>query len=244
MLGGDLAATAIMGNREQLALALVSGLNLALVVAQIAVAEETGSLSLLSDGFHNLSDVAAVLVALAAQRLRDQDRDGGATAGLPFGHARLQVLSGLVNALLLVSLCFYLLLAALPRLVEPEELEINNAYLGVSGVSMSLNVASVALLCCCGSKHAAMLHVHVGGSCSVGGCGDASCGDDECSPTQQMVNATMTKEDLQVPFGFMKPARHRCAPGAGSFSTTACGPWPCTHWGMPCRQVWSFAQAS
>jgi cobalt-zinc-cadmium efflux system protein len=56
-------------------------------VLQLVVAGQTGSLAMLSDAFHNLSDVGAALVALQCERLARAPTPDG----YPFGLRRYQV---------------------------------------------------------------------------------------------------------------------------------------------------------
>ena len=68
-------------------LLIVGAVNAAYVILQISVAFQTGSLAMLSDAFHNFSDVGAAFIAFKCERLRYYE----ATEDLPFGYLRLQV---------------------------------------------------------------------------------------------------------------------------------------------------------
>ena len=63
----------------------VVALNLGLAGAQILVGTSILSLALVSDGFHNLSDAAAAVVAQLAEAFDRRDFDART---LPFGYAR------------------------------------------------------------------------------------------------------------------------------------------------------------
>jgi cation diffusion facilitator family transporter len=68
-------------------------------------------LVLLSDGFHNLSDVVALGIALWASKKAKQSK----SMQYSYGFARTELLGALVNGCFLLSLAFYVLLEAIPR---------------------------------------------------------------------------------------------------------------------------------
>jgi cation diffusion facilitator family transporter len=68
-------------------------------------------LVLLSDGFHNLSDVVALGIALWASRKSRQAK----TIEYSYGYARTELLGALVNGCFLLSLALYVFLEAIPR---------------------------------------------------------------------------------------------------------------------------------
>ncbi len=76
-------------NATERSLAVVGAINFAYVAVQLMVATQAGSLAMLSDAFHNLSDVGAAFVAFKCERLRHAD----APQSLPFGYLRTQVLN-------------------------------------------------------------------------------------------------------------------------------------------------------
>lgn len=67
---------------------IVGSINMIYVILQLIVAAQTGSLAMLSDAFHNLSDVGAAYVAFKCEHLRRKE-----APDLPFGYLRMQVSS-------------------------------------------------------------------------------------------------------------------------------------------------------
>jgi len=65
------------------------GLNALIVIVEVAGGLLSGSLALLSDALHNLSDVAALALALAARKLGRRPN----SAKHPYGLGRLEVLT-------------------------------------------------------------------------------------------------------------------------------------------------------
>jgi cobalt-zinc-cadmium efflux system protein len=94
------------------ALAWALGLNGGFLVIEAAVGFATGSLALLSDAAHMLSDVGALVLALVAAQLATVPRGGSRTYGL----ARAEVLGAFVNGLTLLLACGWIGWEAIERL--------------------------------------------------------------------------------------------------------------------------------
>ncbi|CAI8000177.1 Zinc transporter 5, partial [Geodia barretti] len=75
----------------------------------------TNSLGLISDGFHMLFDCSALVVGLCAALVVRWKP----TRLYSFGYGRVEVLSGFVNSLFLVSIATAVLSEALTRLLDP-----------------------------------------------------------------------------------------------------------------------------
>lgn len=103
-----------------------------------------GSLALLADAGHMATDAGAVVLALGASYLAS--RAGGARS--TFGNHRLEVLGALVNGVLLLGVCGYLLWAGIERLTEPEPVAAGAmvlfALVGLLGNAVSMTVLSRA----------------------------------------------------------------------------------------------------
>lgn len=91
------------------------GINLGLLVAEAIGGILTGSLALLADAGHLLSDVGAIVLALIAARLAALPAAGRRT----FGYQRSEVLAALVNGLLLVVVSVAVAVAAIGRFSDP-----------------------------------------------------------------------------------------------------------------------------
>jgi len=73
-----------------------------------------GSLTLLSDAFHNLSDVASLYIAYWALKASKR----GIGDDMTYGWARTELIGGLINGCALLSLCIYIVLEAIPRYIS------------------------------------------------------------------------------------------------------------------------------
>ena len=99
----------------QVALAI----NAAMLVAAVVGGLLTGSLALLADAGHVLSDVGAIGLGLGAAALAS--RSGGPRS--TFGLQRSEVLAALVNGLALIVIAVLVAVAAVGRLSDPPEVE-------------------------------------------------------------------------------------------------------------------------
>lgn len=96
---------------------LVMGITLAVVVIQVAGAAWSGSLSLLADAGHMLSDAAGVFIALLASWIAARP----ATVRSTYGYQRAEVLAALANSILLMVIAVVITIEAVRRLGEPSE---------------------------------------------------------------------------------------------------------------------------
>ena len=90
-------------------------INGVLLLAEVVGGILTGSLAVLADAGHLLSDVGSIVLALIAARLASLPARGRRT----FGYQRSEVLAALVNGLLLVAVSIGIAIAAIGRLSDP-----------------------------------------------------------------------------------------------------------------------------
>ena len=108
------------------------GINVLLTFAQIMGGIISGSLSLIADALHNLSDAASLGIALFARKISRKPADEFKT----FGYQRAEVIAALINLTLLITISLYLIYEAIWRIVEPQ---------AITGWIMML-VAGIALI--------------------------------------------------------------------------------------------------
>lgn len=118
----------------------------------------SGSLALLADAGHMLTDAVALGLAYAAFRFGRRAADGRRT----FGYLRLEVIAGLVNALTLFGIALWILYEAIQRLREPHEV-LTGPMLGIAVVGLLVNLFVLWYLTRGDSEHVnikgAVLHV-------------------------------------------------------------------------------------
>ncbi|XP_071384865.1 zinc transporter 1a isoform X1 [Centroberyx affinis] len=130
-------------------------------IVEVVVSRITSSLAMLSDSFHMLSDVIALLVALVAVRFAEKTQ---ATNKNTFGWIRAEVMGALVNAVFLTALCFTIILEAIERFTEPHEIERPQVVIGVGAAGLLVNLLGLCLF----HGHAGGGHGHSHGGHSHG----------------------------------------------------------------------------
>lgn len=100
-----------------------------------------GSLALLADAAHMLSDVVALSIALVAQHLATRPASGRHT----FGLQRAEVLGAQLNALILLGASGWIFYEAAQRLDTPHEVE-GAGLLVIATLGLAVNVGSAVLL--------------------------------------------------------------------------------------------------
>jgi len=122
-------------------LAFSIGLNALIVVVEVAGGMVSGSLALLSDALHNLTDVAALALALVARKLGRRPHSLKHTYGL----GRLEVLAALLNSATLLVVSTLICREAVVRLLHPEPVR-GGIMFTVALVGLVANLVSVFLL--------------------------------------------------------------------------------------------------
>lgn len=123
------------------ALAIALGLTAAYTVVEVVGGIYTGSLALLADAVHMLSDNVAIAIAIVAVWLATRP----ATPGRSFGYKRAEVLAALANGVLLVALAIWIFIAAAQRVSDPPDV-LGGWMLAIAIVGIAVNLAAGAVL--------------------------------------------------------------------------------------------------
>lgn len=123
------------------ALGIALGLTATYTVVEVVGGIYSGSLALLADAVHMLSDNVALGLALVATWLATRP----ATPGRSFGYKRAEVLAALANGVLLVALAIWIFVAAAQRLADPPEV-LGGWMLVIATVGIAVNLAAGAVL--------------------------------------------------------------------------------------------------
>ena len=129
------------GNADQRTLAIVLFLTAGFMVAEVIGGLLTGSLALLADAGHMLSDAASLAVSLFAAWLAGRP----ATPSRSFGFRRAEILAALFNGLTLVAISVWIFVEAFRRLSEPPEV-LGGLMLAVAVLGLLVNVAGAVIL--------------------------------------------------------------------------------------------------
>jgi cobalt-zinc-cadmium efflux system protein len=134
----------IQGRNEEHRSRLLISLTLVGVyfLVELAAGIMTGSLALLSDAGHMLTDVLGLLMALAAIHLAVRVPS---SAQRTFGLYRVEILAALGNGLLLFGVGIYVLVEAFRRLMDPPQVA-SKPMLFVALVGLVVNLFTYALL--------------------------------------------------------------------------------------------------
>jgi cobalt-zinc-cadmium efflux system protein len=135
--GPELTATG--AHRKRLIVVLV--ITCTVLIAEVIGGLISGSLALLADAGHMLTDSTGLILALIAASLATR----AATARRTFGLQRAEVLAALGNALLLVGVAVWVLIKAVDRLRNPVEIDAG-LMLAVAVVGVLANLAALLVL--------------------------------------------------------------------------------------------------
>jgi cobalt-zinc-cadmium efflux system protein len=127
------------GDRRVLTAALV--LLGGLVVVEVVFGIVAGSLALLADAGHMLTDVGALAFALFAASMAARPAQGRWT----YGYRRLEILAAQLNGLTLLLVGAWIVYAAVVRLVDPPEVH-GGIVLVVALTGVAVTLAATALL--------------------------------------------------------------------------------------------------
>ncbi len=111
------------------------------LVAEVIGGLITGSLALLADAGHMLTDVGGLALALLAIRFAERP----ATPERTYGYYRVEILAALTNAVVLIGISIYILYEAYERFRNPPEVQ-SLGMLVIAAIGLAINIAGVFIL--------------------------------------------------------------------------------------------------
>lgn len=102
-------------------------LNLLLFLGKFIAGSLCGSIAITADAFNNLSDAGSSLVTLLGFKLAGQKPD----TEHPYGHGRMEYVSGLIVAMLILLMGFELAKTSIEKIVSPEPVEFRWVSVGI-----------------------------------------------------------------------------------------------------------------
>ncbi|HEY2792144.1 MAG TPA: cation diffusion facilitator family transporter, partial [Micromonosporaceae bacterium] len=135
----DHGTSAAAGHRRPLAIVLT--ISSVILVVEIIGAVVSGSLALLADAGHMLTDVAGLSLALVAAVLADRP----ATPQRTWGYRRAEILAAAAQAAVLLAVGVFVLVEAIKRLISPPSVA-SGAMLIFGLVGLLGNAVSIVLL--------------------------------------------------------------------------------------------------
>lgn len=128
-------------NTNATALGRALALTSAFLAVEVAGALWTGSLALLSDAAHMMTDAAGLAIALVAIKIGARPADNRRT----FGYQRFEILAAAFNAILLFGVAAYILYEGVQRFVTPPEIA-SLPMLLIAAVGLVVNLISMRML--------------------------------------------------------------------------------------------------
>lgn len=121
--------------------AIVLGLTSLYLAAEVVGGLWTGSLALLADAGHMLTDVAGLALALLAIWFAEKP----ATPERTYGYYRFEILAALTNAVVLIGISLYILYEAYERFKNPPEVQ-SAGMLIIAAVGLVINIFGMYIL--------------------------------------------------------------------------------------------------
>jgi cobalt-zinc-cadmium efflux system protein len=122
-------------------LKLAVAITFVFVVVELIGGLISGSLALVADAGHMVSDLAALLLALFALHIAERQ----ATVHKTYGYVRTEILAALANGVALLLVCIYVISEAVGRLLDPPEVQ-TELMLGVAVLGLLANLAAAFVL--------------------------------------------------------------------------------------------------
>lgn len=116
-------------------------LNVVITLAQVIGGIISGSLALLSDAVHNLSDVISLIISYAANSLSHKE----ASTNKTFGYKRAEIIAAFVNSATLIIVAVFLIKEAIERFLNPQDVG-TGIVIALSILGILANGFSVLLL--------------------------------------------------------------------------------------------------
>lgn len=93
--------------------------NASLIIIKLIVGIFTGSVSIISEAIHSTMDLIAAIIAFISVRISDKPAD----AEHPYGHGKIENISGVIEALLIFAASVWIIVEAVKKILHPEGIE-------------------------------------------------------------------------------------------------------------------------
>lgn len=122
-------------------------INILLTVVQIIGGLLSGSLSLIADALHNLSDAGAILIAIFARRIGNKS----ANKTMTYGYKRAEIIGALINSTSLIIVGIYLIFEAIGKYFQPTSID-GWIVFWVAGIALVVDIATALITYSAGAK--------------------------------------------------------------------------------------------
>lgn len=131
----------IMKKRNSVSYLAITILNIIITLAEFIGGFASGSLSLLSDAVHNLSDVRSIVLAYIANLISNSKQNSTKT----FGYKRAEIIAAFINGLVLIGISIYLFIEAIGRFSNPQPIQGQVMFI-VSLIGLLTNFISMIIM--------------------------------------------------------------------------------------------------
>lgn len=114
------------GNRKVRVAALSIASNTTLIILKIIAGVLSGSISIISEAIHSSMDLIAAVIAFLSVRMSSKPAD----EKHPYGHGKIENVSGVIEGLLIFAAAFLIVSEAIKKIMNPAE--ISEAYIAVA----------------------------------------------------------------------------------------------------------------
>lgn len=109
--------------------------NSTLIILKLIVGLATGSVSIISEAIHSTMDLLAAIIAFFSVKISDKPADDVH----PYGHGKIENVSGVIEALLILVASIWIIIEAVSKLLEPGEVESIGLGFMVMFISSAIN---------------------------------------------------------------------------------------------------------
>lgn len=117
------------------------GVNILLTIVQLVAGMLSGSLALIADAIHNLSDALSLVIAFVARRIARWPAD----ASMTFGYGRAEVVAAMINYVTLIVIALWLAVEGVGRLIDPVAVEGWTVVI-VAGIALVVDLVTAGLI--------------------------------------------------------------------------------------------------
>ncbi len=110
--------------------------NTTLIILKIVAGLLSGSVSIISEAIHSGMDLVASIIAFFSVRVSSRPAD----KGHPYGHGKIENVSGVIEGLLIFVAAFLIIKEAIIKLINPTEISQTFIAIAVMGISSIVNI--------------------------------------------------------------------------------------------------------
>lgn len=122
--------------------------NIVLCAVKILIGVVANSIAIIADGFNNLADASSSVITLVGFKLAAAPED----EEHPYGHARIEYLTGLLVSAIIIILGFELLKTSFDKILHPEAADFSYITLGVLVVAILMKLWQAGFYVAAGKK--------------------------------------------------------------------------------------------